>query len=298
MRLLEIRYVLSINLEKLHVDANDIPGSPNINLTGFSAGVEAAKVIKKTGVLQKETKALLVIKEIANSALDEIVVTRKTATLFVSAMNELKSHTEIIYDTLEEFLKKGTKESVSIKLPISNDLEEIANTMSKLKLALEQSLVNPFVNGHIELIGFDRGSNWIDVGLGSLLALQFLGAMIRLIYESKNKEIELATKREMVRSVKIQNDLKEKFCEAIDKELEEYYSHRVDNLLSIAKIDKPEPEYPARLGHSLRLLSELVSKGLEVHPSLIAPKEEIDKFPDPKRLFEVFKSLPACDNNE
>lgn len=297
MRLLQIRHILCQNFAKLNVNSSEIPVQ-NMSLKGFMAGIEAAKIIQKLGVLQRETMALFEIKEVANSAFDEVVVPKKIGTQFVSAMNTLKLHADILCNTLKEFLGNEEENSISVKLPETNDIDDIAKIMAKLQQALDQALVNSFVKGQIKLIGFDRGSNWLEIGLGSMIALQFLSGMIRLIYESRNKEIELEAHREMVRHLKIQNDFKEKVCEGIDAELEEYYTHSLDNLLSLAEIKEPEPEYRKRLGHSLRLLSELISKGLEVHPSLITPKDESERFPDPKILVDALKYLPTCDDEE
>jgi len=44
----------------------------------------------------------------------------------------------------------------------------------------------------------------------------------------------------------------------------------------------------------LRLLSELITKGLEVHPALTAPQEQVNSFPDPKRVIEALRALPAA----
>ncbi|MHB9072902.1 MAG: hypothetical protein ACYC6G_05205 [Desulfobaccales bacterium] len=297
MRLLKIRYVLCENLNKLNVNSSEI-SIQNINLQGFKAGIGAAKIIQKLGVLQRETMALFDIKEIANSALDDIVVPKKIGTQFISAMHTLRSHADILCNTLKEFLGSEEENSISVKLPETNDIDDIAKIMAKLQQALDQALVNPFVKGQVKLIGFDRGSNWLEIGVGSMLAIQFLAGMIRLIYESRNKEIELEAKREMVRHLKIQNDVKEKVSEAINIELEEYYAQSLDNLLSVAEMNEPEPEYAKRLGHSIRLLSELISKGLEVHPSLIVSKETSDKFPDPKILADALKYLPVCNHEE
>jgi len=137
--------------------------------------------------------------------------------------------------SFKEFLGTEVAESVVAKLPATMNIDEAAKTMSNLNLALEQALVNPSINGLIELIGFDRGSNWMEIGLGSMLALQFLAGMIRLIYDSRNKEIELEAKREMIRHIKVQNDVKEKVLEAVNAELAEHYAQSVDNLLSTSE---------------------------------------------------------------
>jgi hypothetical protein len=247
MRLLKVRHILSNNVDKLRVSSKQIPNSPNVTLSGFRAGLEAAIVIQNTGVLQQETKELLSIAEVRNSALKEIVVHRDTGTIFVSAMETLRTHAGIILNTFNEFLGKEEIDTINIKLPTARNLDDVAKTLSNLNLALEQSLVNTFVNGQVQLIGFDRGSNWLEIGLGSIVALQFLGGMVRLIYESRNKEIELEAKREMIRHLKLQNEVKEKVFEAVNKELEDHYAQSVDNLLSMAEIRDPEPEYRKRL---------------------------------------------------
>lgn len=91
----------------------------------------------------------------------------------------------------------------------------------------------------------------------------------------------------------MQNDAKEAFFRAIDKELEDHYSKEVGKLLSENGVSADDKEYPVRLGHSLRLLSELISEGLEVHPTLIASDSAISAFPDPQKLIGSLGGLPG-----
>jgi len=290
MRLSQIRFILKESIDGLKVSLASIQNSPNVTITEFIGAVESAKMIEATGILRKQTKSVLTIKEIVNSAQNEIVVHTNTGQAFHSAVSTLSAHVNIVLDALNEFIGEEHADSVCIKLPENKDLDKVVKNMATIKLALEQALVHPVINGHVELLSFERGSNWIELGIGGVIALNFLAGMLRLIHDSRTKEIEIEAKREMVRHLEMQNDLKEKVLEAIDNELEIHYSNGVGNLLAENSIDKNDPEYRNRLAHSLRLLGGLISQGLEVHPTLITSTQS-DNFPDPQKLVDSLKGI-------
>lgn len=301
MRLSQVRHILSEVIHDLKVTIAPISNSPNATVSDFRQAISAAKAIRETGLFKDKVADLLNCEEIALSASDTIVVHGNRASSFATALTALDLRARIFLEGLQEFLGEDQPHYISIKLPETKDIDKVAKTLTTVKLALEQSLVNPSIDGHVELISFERGSNWIEIGLGSMVAYNFLSSMMQLIYASRNKELEIEAKREMIRAIKMQNDVKEKVMNAIDKELEDYFSESIDSLVKDAKIDASEPEYRNRLAHSLRLLSDLTSEGLEVHPSLITSNESAGKFPDPKKLVEALKALPAefrgCNND-
>lgn len=299
MRLAEIRHILLSEHDCFKVTAQGIPNSPNGNLSNHQKAVKAARLIQKTGILQDETAKVLEHDEIVNSVSDKIVVHVNTLNSFQSALTDLHLKTLIIIKFLNEYVGEQPVDTVSVKLPSHKDIDSVARNMTTLKLALDQALLHEPINGHVELISFERGSNWIELSVGGMVAYSFIGGMLKLIYASKEKEIDLDLKREMVRSVRIQNDSKESLLmaqetilNALDRELEEHYANSVGALLSEHNISDDDKEYPARLGHSLRLLSELISEGVEVHPTLISQESTMNAFPDPQKLVHTLGSLP------
>jgi len=293
MRLSEIRYVLLNNIDKLEINTQSINNSPNITVSNYKEAILATQQIRNTGILQDRTYNILAVNEICNSVSDEIVVHAKTASSFYKNMTELRNDAIVLANALAEHYGDIEDDSVCIKLPSSSDIDKIIKYMSQLKMALDQALINPSINGHIELIGFERGTNWIEITVGGMIAMKFLAGMIQLIYDSRNKEVELEVKRKMIRDLEVQSEAKQVILDAINKELESHFAKNLDNLYSIAAMDKPEPEYSARLTHSLRLLSELISEGLEVHPSLLPQNQQTVHFPDPVKLIETLRALPT-----
>lgn len=291
MRLAEIRHILSSEVDYLTAEADSILNSPNVTVVHHREAVHAVKMIQTTGVLVLDTGSVLAHHELAHSASEKIVVHIDTYRSFKSSLDSLSLKAKIIINFIDEFIGDELPDTVSIKLPSYKDMDKVAKNMTTLKLALDQALLHEPMNGSVELVSFERGSNWIEVSIGGALAYGFIGGMLRLIYASREKEIELDAKRELVKSIKVQNEAKEMFLSAIDKELEEYYTNSVGVLLAEHNVSDDDKEYPARLGHSLRLLSELISEGVEVHPTLIA-SETASAFPDPQKLVHTLGSLP------
>lgn len=292
MRLSQIRQVISDCLNDLQVNLTGISNSSNVSLSGFREATGATLSLKETGILQEEVSAVLSHFEIVNCVSSEIVVHTNTGHSFYAAINDLRTKASIVCSVCNEFLGQELPHHIHVKLPCSKDLDKTIKDMASLKLALEQALLHPIINGNVELVAFERGSSWIEISLGGMLATRFLSDMLKLVYYAKNKEKELEAKREMVRHLQLQNDLKEKVIDAIDDELEAHYSQSIDGLLTEVGIDPKEPEYPNRLAHSLRLLTGLIGQGLEVHPALLTPPEDLPAFPDPKLLLETLKGAP------
>jgi len=122
MRLSQIRFILKESIDGLKVSLASIQNSPNVTITEFIGAVESAKMIEATGILRKQTKSVLTIKEIVNSAQNEIVVHTNTGQAFHSAVSTLSAHVNIVLDALNEFIGEEHADSVCIKLPENKEI--------------------------------------------------------------------------------------------------------------------------------------------------------------------------------
>ena len=291
MRLREIEVVLKENIHFLTSNDQRLD-SNNHRITGFRKAIAAARRIKETGTLQEETAAVLSITAIANSAMDEVVVNNDIYTSFNSALQSLRKSATLLQRVLSDTLPPQEEDTISVKLPPDLDLKGLAKTSTDLDKVLTQALVNPYVKGEIELLGFDQGSEWLDISLGSTLAFKLLAGMVNLVSMFRTKEVEIGAKKEMVRNLKIQNDAMEEIQRALQHELDEYRQQSLQELFEVGGIPVEENELRERVKHSVKLLSDLISRGLEVHPSLVAPAEIRKNFPDPRKLLAALRELP------
>jgi len=69
-----------------------------------------------------------------------------------------------------------------------------------------------------------------------------------------------------------------------------YLDAGVDEIANAASVGD-DHEYRERLKFSMKLLGDLLTRGLEVHPSLTAPSDVQEVFPKPKEIAAAMKLL-------
>ncbi len=94
-----------------------------------------------------------------------------------------------------------------------------------------------------------------------------------------------------MRNLGLQNDFVEAAERKFEEQLDAMFEQRIDQIASEAGAPESDHEYRQRLKHSLRLFSDLVQRGLEVEPALLAPTEVRSQFPQPAKLAAALKQL-------
>jgi hypothetical protein len=299
MRLVQIASVLRESIDELKVKVTQTQGQPNLRTVGnIHAAVKATSAIEETGVLRRRVRAVLDISEIVKSIHDEVVSNTGVANKFSSAVDGLRNDAAVLLRTLDEFLPKNEKNAIGVKLPESSNLADVANTILQLNKALEQALCHKPIEGKITLVSFSKGSNWIEILVGSITAFKLLAGMVYLIHDSRAKNVELEKRKELLRTIKIGNDVREKALNAIDQELEDFYEKKMSDLVELSGMSK-DKEYGVRLSNSLKILTDLIFKGMEIHPPFAEQEKETKAlFPDPRKLLVATKELPTTTSGE
>jgi hypothetical protein len=298
MRLKQMLYVLEENVDKLSVLVQQIAGtgSPGTyRVSDFQQAVRAAKAIEGTGALTDDALRVFIARDIVQSASPEITVSAEQCQSFSSAVQQLKVRAEALRDALRSLFQERKEFTVDIQLPPSRDLGDLEDTTDDLHKALSQSLVNSYIGGTVTLEGFDRGSLWLEIGLGSAAAHMFLGGMLGLLVEWRESRVRLAQFDTMVKDIQIQSQDKQRMRAAYLHQLDAAYEVSLGNLMRSGGIPETDNEQWARVKYCLETLGRLVDKGMEVHPDLMAPKEQRDRFPSPKNLLEFSQRLLASE---
>ncbi len=291
MRLRDIQQVLTDKIEALQITVNAISGSQDLEIQGTRQALEAIEALKQTEIFTREITALLSESAIVNNVKDTIVVPPPIYQNFHPTLMTLHKKATVFLEVLNEFIDEQEPHSISVKLPPRLDLEQTADTIRDLNMLLQQALVNPDTNGTITLQGFDRGSEWLEIGLGSAMALTFLSQMVQFYFRVKKKSIEIEGNREAVRTMQLGNDLVEKAIESLTQNFETYREQELNKLLG------NENEQNERIKLSVNLLETLMDKGLQILPSLSAPEETKLSFSPPKQI-EQMKQISSQQEEE
>lgn len=281
MRLRDIQRVLSNTVDELHIVTKDIRDANNIEIHDSRRALEAIEALEDTGIFKQEITALLSHSAIVNNVAERIVVPLPIYQGFHDILARLQQKGTILREVLNEFIGEQDPHSVGVKLPPRLDLEQTAEIIRDLDKLLQRALVNPDTNGTIALQGFDRGSEWLEIGLGSVAALTFFSQMIQFYFRTKEKAVEIEGKREFVRTIRLKNDTLEDVNKALSEELETYREQELNKLLG------KNNEQNERIKLSLDLLKVLMDKGLQIRPSLTAPEETQLSFSPPEQIEQV-----------
>lgn len=183
---------------------------------------------------------------------------------------------------------------INIKFPKVKDFDQLSKVSDQLRLAFSQ-VVCEYEGGQLEIVRFEQGSLWgvVKVGTAAMLVagLVWSGAVI------SKKILECRHSYEVYRNASARNDLL--------KELQKLAEAQINNLIELeAKalqdehFGKENAEQLERIKNSIRNISDLILKGTEIQPALVAPENVQNLFPDFTKLPLIeskVKKLPQHD---
>jgi hypothetical protein len=297
MRLRLIQKVLEATVNNLQISVEGVSGNSNLRVSGIQSVFSAVKKIEETGVLQTEVQQVL-SSIVFETNLDSLVIDHGNYSVLTTSLNTLRERSTSLFNALHDLIQDDSQETVSFKLPDLIKFDELSHLIEDLKKILEQSFVNEYIDGKVDFLGFDRGSAWMELAVGSLLAVQILGGMVKFIQDSIDFQQKHKAKEIMLKDLDVQADARKQISEALKKELDLFVDQGIQSLLQQAGVPKDNNELKARFEYSIKTLSQWIERGLEVHPSLTAPPETQRLFPDAERILESMKLLPGNADND
>lgn len=296
MRLQVIRKILELYKDDLNV-RTVAQGTTNYRVFDIQNAINTVKEIEKTGVLKQEIQAIKDLPAIYETPLDSIVIDNSTTNQINASFTNIRNQANTLFQALTDFMEEETEDTVLFKIPERNNLKEISDILEHLQLALEQLLVNDYINGKVEFAGFQSGSSWIKILVGSTLALSFLGGIVDLVFNFRNDQLNFEAKEKMIEDLDIQLAAKNEALDAIRKEKEVLFNSYLQSLKESADIPD-DNEFNERIKYSINQLQELMDAGLEVHPSLESSPDIRQKFPDALEISKTLMLLPSAGDEE
>jgi len=280
MKLSEIKYILENNLEDLEHSFIDPKGSNSIaytikNLTNFR------KAINNIEVTNTFEKAISGIKKslIFSNPYDEMNLNpREYNTLDIITQRIIDTGYTLI-NAIDNIIPKESENIINIKLaPTTSNFFDLIKDLETLEKALSQIVFYPGVEGKLEIEAFEPGSKWIKILVGSLFSVQIIGiaAWSGAVVSKKIKEGEEL--EQLIRTRQMENDYVEQLIKANDvyvKNLIEAEAKQIQN----SEFKEDDPERLERIKLTIKLFSELINKGTEIHPALNAPEKVDNLFP-------------------
>ena len=240
-----------------------------------------------------------IIQSLSNSAIfttanEQMVVQLQEGRDIVSNLTLLKTLSTNFLNVLLTTVPEEDVNSINIKLPPVNDFDELSKVSREIHLGLTQVILNDDINGQTKIVSVENGSIWLNVFVGAS-AVTVIASLVwsaAVIYKKIQEGKLLA---QQVRGLKVKNDSLEDILKAQKAETDVMIQAEAEHL-SNEHFKENTPENIERIKNSITTFAELIGKGAEIHPALVAPENVANLFPDPTKLFGVESKIKRLAN--
>jgi len=281
MRLRRIKQTLEENMVHLNYNRE--------YLTGNQPGCLYSNIINLKSAIQKiKNHGLYValISEIETSIIfttsqDEIILTDgKEDTRLKKSLEVVRSGCTALLMVLKElYSEKEDDSTIYVLMPKIKDLEDLSKKSKILHNAISQSILDPTINGTIKVRDYDIGSLWIIMTVGSITAVKLIGGLVWAAAVIRKRKMDFKTLEQHVKRLEIKTESMADLKDAQEKQLEVSLEAEASNLVS-QFFRGGNAERIERVKYSIKLISDLMDKGVEIHPALNASKAVGNMFPD------------------
>jgi len=262
------------------------------NLDGLRATLD---IVEKIPVLKRYADAANAT-SLSRRPGDTLEFTNEDFSKLYTATSTVSTLVPTLISALNELNGNEKPYTIYIKLPDTNDLVSAAQTLVEINKIISQVINHPSIGGHLTLTSWQNGSLWIELAVGSSLAVHTIGKLVNsaaLAYREilKNRYLEEQVNAVAVRAASMEDlrvALQKNLQLLIDAEARQLYNGYIAGNKEDAGNENDQIE---RIKYSIKTLSELLDKGAEIHPSLLAPQEEQKLFPDMKALPKLLSDI-------
>lgn len=241
--------------------------------------------IETSGLLKSEIKKIM-SGPIFSTAKDSLDINFGEGRQLKNEVDQLTTLSNSLLTSFNELGGITDPNSLNIKLPEISDFEDLSQASKTFHTILSQSIIDEEIGGQVKITSVENGSIWLEVFVGTSAAVSLVGGLAWAAAVVFKKIQEGRIIEEHVKSLKIKNEsLKEiqtKQKEQLTQLVEAEAENLVNEIFSENKNEKIE-----RMKHSIKLLSELLENGAEVHPALNQPESVKNLFPDLKNLHSL-----------
>ena len=285
MRLRTIKHRIEEILPELEVNATKRNSSPpTFQLTNPEDLKYAVAEIEELGLVPD------LLSELQNQSFysfngDNLIIQQQEYNILNKNIPQLK----IILESTAESIENAQNHEIdselviSIRIPEISDFEELEKISSKLTKIFSQTLLSDEIEGGFKIIGFDSGSNWIDILATSTAIVQTIGGLAwsgAVVFKKLQEGLLVQQK---VREMKISNNAIEEVVEKSKEGVNEIAEKEAQFIYNKYFSGK-DPEQIARIKMALKEIADLYNKGGTIKPSLEASEEIAEEFPNISEL--------------
>lgn len=244
-----------------------------------------------------------VIETLSNSAIyttanDQMAVQMQEGRDILANLTLLKALSTNFLNVLLTTVPEEDINSINIKLPPVNDFDDLSRVSREIHLGLTQVIYNDDINGQTKIVSVENGSIWFNVFVGAS-AVTVIASLVWASAVIYKKVLEGKLLAEQIRGLKVKNDSLEDILRAQKAETDLMIQAEAEHISS-EHFRENTPENIERIKNSITTFADLIGKGAEIHPALVAPETVSNLFPDPTKLIGVeskIKRIATPGNN-
>jgi hypothetical protein len=186
-------------------------------------------------------------------------------------------------------------DGVSIKLPELNSFDTLSKISNELKKAIELPINDSGIeNGKTEIISAERGSIWLNIGLGTIAAVKLVASITWAATYMRKKKAEAKIFEEHAKTLGLKNDALSSIVDAQKQQLNNILQAEALAIIS-EQYNHNDPETIKRLELSINTTADLIDRGVKILPT--TENESIKElFPDYKNLNLIQSAIKQIKN--
>lgn len=256
---------------------------------------EILESISDINIFNPEISTLRLKTPFLKSGQDEVVLGSFDADFLIKAIDAINLKIKVILDFWRE-LFTSSDDAVDIRLPDLQNFTDLENVGRDLKLSIEYALNSLHIENNIKIIAAEPGSIWLNVSLGSTIAVAFFGKICKIAAVFLQDLAKAKAFEEYARSLKLNNDAMENFNEQAKRANDLLIDNYAMKLLEEENI-MAEGDMLNSLKLSIETIGGLMEKGANFLPQS-KDMEIKNSFPLEKELDFIKENLKKLGNSE
>jgi hypothetical protein len=214
-----------------------------------------------------------------------LTIAQPTAAQIHNLINQILASINIVKEVIKNsfHFTEIDENVISIKFLKLKNFAELESYLEKLKKAIDLPVGEFKEGGEVKILNFDSGTFWIDILLPTSASVLLIGSIAWAGAVIFKKYQEAFLFKSYAESVEIKKEHLKALAEAADKKIQLDIEAEA-KLIQNEFFDPNDNDQLGRLKLSIKEYSELIAKGVEIQPSLLAPENVSNLFPNYKAI--------------
>ncbi|TDO21329.1 hypothetical protein [Pedobacter duraquae] len=209
---------------------------------------------------------------------DQTRVSSEEDTLLRNAFAAMHNKLDLLYSIVTSSSLVGKEDLLLIMLPEVKGFDELAKYSKDLQKAIEFPVIDPSINGDVNIVGADQGSIILYVTVGTIAALKLVGALCWSAALIRKKHAEADIFIQQAKTLALKNEALEGLVSAQNNQLK-MITEAEAAALANGHYNHNDPEAIGRLKLSMETIAGMIEKGAKIIP--MTEDKDIQKaFPD------------------